>query len=503
MSFKKIVVLGGGPIGLFCAIEAAQTFDSMFSKVTLVEMRADEYSRMNVPVLPDPVGKHLAHLGVKDQALGNSSNAPLSQIETAVHQKAVSCGVKMKEGWVAVDIIGKDKRGDGRFKNMAITIAPWDHAKKMASTKKREIINADLLILAVGASGIENDLFKKTLGFDTETLNASNFAIYGVYNKTKDATLGAQLQGRVKEIALTTRVPTDNSEYLLLTLKQATPADFNLLKQNSAKLRECMDVAGRAFQGSIMNELNAKDKAVGAFEVKIKRARHVISPKFPAVLVGDSAVSPHPQAGTGLLTGFHGFEALQDLLKALKETHRSSDEAVDAICAFEDSYEVYISAKALEGTIVILKHLIGLVDGYEKSCDADFAKAKGVDAKYLIRFNALGANLLRLRMESQVNRALRFGEMLHADVKRLDTKAGRTPRSMFDLSGTIDDNVKKTPATGTMSSSDSIKILWKDIGDTYQELMQLTQNYTPLQEAIQKLSAALPPRAVAPQGVQV
>lgn len=501
MSFKKIVVLGGGPIGLFCAIEAAQTFNS--GKVTLVEMRADEYSRMNVPALPTPVGKHLEHLQIKAQAVGKSGAAPLSQIETAIHEKAVSCGVKMKEGWVAVDIIGKEKRSDGRFKSMAITIAQWDHAKKVASTKKREIISADLLILAVGASGIENDLFKKTLGFDTETLNASNFAIYGVYTKTYDASLQSKLQNEVKSIAMATAISTDNSEYLLLTLKQATPADFALLKQNSTKLRECMDVAGRAYQGQVMHELNAKDKAVGAFEVKIKRARHVISPKFPALLVGDAAVSPHPQAGTGLLTGFHGFEALQDLLQALKAVHRSSDEAVDAICAFEDSYEIYLSAKALEGTVIILNHLIGLVDAYEKSCDVDFAKAKGVEAKYLIRFNALGGNLLRIKMQSQVNRALRFAEMLHADVKRLDTNANRTPRSMFDLSGKLDDSLGKTPVTGTMQSNDSIKVLWKDIGDTYSELMQLTQSYKPLQDAIQKLSTALPPKPVQPQGVSV
>lgn len=503
MSFKKIVVLGGGPIGLFCAIEAAQTFNSMSSKVTLVEMRADEYSRMNVPSLPTPVGKHLDHLQIKKQAVGNSGTAPLSQIESAIHQKAVSCGVKMKEGWVAVDIVGKEKRSDGRFKSMAITIAQWDHAKKAASMKKREIISADLLILAVGASGIENDLFKKTLGFDTDTLKASNFAIYGVYTKSYDASLQTRLQGEVKSIAMATAISTDNSEYLLLTLKQATPADFNLLKQNSAKLRECMDVAGRAYQGQVMHELNAKDKAVGAFEVKIKRAQHVISPKFPAVLVGDAAVSPHPQAGTGLLTGFHGFEALQDLLHALREVHRSSDEAVDAICAFEDSYEVYLSAKALEGTVIILNHLVGLMDAYEKSCDADFAKAKGVDAKYLIRFNALGANVLRIRMQAQINRALRFAEMLHADVQRLDAKANKTQRSMADLSGKLDDSLSKTPVTGTMQSNDSIKLLWKDIGVTYSELVQLTQSYKPLQDAIQKLGTALPPKPVQPGVVRV
>ncbi len=491
MAFKRVVVLGGGPIGLFCAIEAAQVFNSMFSKVTLVEMRAADYSRMNVPVLPGPVLKHLGTLGVKDQAVGKSMNAPLGQVESAVYTKAKNSGVKMKEGWVAVDLAGKEKRADGRYKDVSITLGEWD-PKTRTTTARRDMISADLLIVAIGGGGIEGDLYRKKLGFETTTLGASNFAVYGVYDKVDtQGGLGNQLQGQLNSIAMTTRVETDNSQYLLLTLKKASPSDFAILKSNSDKLKQCMETTGRAFNSQLMGVLNDNAKAVGAFEIKIKRVGHSISPWFPAVLVGDAAVTPHPQTGTGLLTGFHGFEALQDLLKALKATNRSSDEAADAFCKFEDSYEVYLSAKAIEGTIVILKHLVGLVEAYQAQCDEDFRRAKGSEAKYLISFNGIGANLLKVKMESQIARALRFGRMLHDDTVRLDTAAGRKPRKLGDLSGTIEGNMDKYDASGNPVGNDSIKKLWGDIAGTYQQIVTLTARYNPLQDALGKLSAQM------------
>ena len=62
--------------------------------------------------------------------------------------------------------------------------------------------------------------------------------------------------------------------------------------------------------------------------------------------------------------------------------------------------------------------------------------------------------------------------------------------------------LNRSPVTGTMAGNDSIKVLWKDIGGTYQELVQMTQSYKPLQDAIQKMSAALPPRPVVGQAVR-
>ena len=57
MSIKSVVILGGGPIGLMCAIEAKKHFKN----VTIVEKRAG-YVRTNVPVLQDDIKQHLKDL---------------------------------------------------------------------------------------------------------------------------------------------------------------------------------------------------------------------------------------------------------------------------------------------------------------------------------------------------------------------------------------------------------------------------------------------------------
>ena len=65
------------------------------------------------------------------------------------------------------------------------------------------------------------------------------------------------------------------------------------------------------------------------------------------MLVGDAAVTPHPQAGSGIGTGFAGFEELQKLFAALKKAHRSNNnEAV--FQNFNTAYELHASRKALE-----------------------------------------------------------------------------------------------------------------------------------------------------------
>jgi 2-polyprenyl-6-methoxyphenol hydroxylase-like FAD-dependent oxidoreductase len=55
MPFNRVAVIGGGPIGLMCAIEAKQ---QGFREVYLIEKRP-EYTRMNVPQLWPDVRKHL------------------------------------------------------------------------------------------------------------------------------------------------------------------------------------------------------------------------------------------------------------------------------------------------------------------------------------------------------------------------------------------------------------------------------------------------------------
>lgn len=491
MAFKKIVVVGGGPIGLFCAIDAAETFKSMSSKVSVVEMRQD-YSRMNVPTLHNEIHKHLQHLGIKDKALGKSGIAPLAQLEKALYEKAKGSGVKLRSGYVVTDVTGLKKRKDGRFKDMNVTIRQWDHAKKIP-TGKQDVLSCDLLIVAIGSGGVESGqqfgkIFEETLGFTQKKLKAATFAAYGVYQKNRldDA---VSVQSATKQVFGGISFETDTSHYLLVTLKDISPSDFQKLKSDAAELKKCMTTLGQAYKNNVLNKLDDNAKAVGAFEVRIKRAGHVISPRYPAVLVGDSAVSPHPSQGTGLLTGFHGFEALQDLFKALKNTNRSSDEAADALFAFEDAYEIWVSAKAIEGTIVTLKFLDEMMERYEMGNRRNQATVQSPKAKAMLMLDEMLADFIRKDLKSELNRAKWFAQLLAEDTARLDKAAGRNVRSQDGLSAQFQD--LKREDGFTPGHSDSLDKLWGDIAKTYDDIEKILKDYTAIDNALRELETKL------------
>ena len=491
MAFKKIVVVGGGPIGLFCAIDAAEVFKTMWSKVTVVEMR-QEYSRMNVPTLHNEIHKHLQHLGVKDKALGKAGIAPLAQLEKALYDKAKGMNVRMRSGYVVTDVTGLKKRKDGRYKDMSITIRQWDHAKKMA-TGKSEVLSCDLLVIAIGSGGVERGqqfakIFEETLGFTQKKLQAATFAAYGVYTKTrKDDAIS--VTSATKQVFGGIKFETDTGNYLLITLKDISPSDFQKLKSDAAELRRCMTTLGQAYQNQILNTLDSNSKAVGAFEVRIKRAGHVISPSFPALLVGDSAVSPHPSQGTGLLTGFHGFEALQDLFKALKNTNRSSDESADALFAFEDAYEIWVSAKSIEGTIVTLKFLDEMMERYEMGNRRNQTTVQSSKAKAMLMLDEMLADFIRKDLKSELNRAKWFAQLLSEDTARLDKAAGRTTRTSEDLSAQFKD--LKRDDDFKAGGSDSLDKLWGDIARTYDQIMDIMKDYTAIENALRELEGKL------------
>jgi 2-polyprenyl-6-methoxyphenol hydroxylase-like FAD-dependent oxidoreductase len=55
MPIKNICIMGGGPIGLFSAVDAKQQFEK--AQVTVIEKRTD-YTRLNIPSLENPIRSH-------------------------------------------------------------------------------------------------------------------------------------------------------------------------------------------------------------------------------------------------------------------------------------------------------------------------------------------------------------------------------------------------------------------------------------------------------------
>ena len=90
MAYKRVVVLGGGPIGLLCAIEAKQ---QGFREVYLIEKRP-EYTRPNVPQLYKKVLKHIDRLvpGEIQFERKNMGNLPFEQNRVAATSKSHKFG---------------------------------------------------------------------------------------------------------------------------------------------------------------------------------------------------------------------------------------------------------------------------------------------------------------------------------------------------------------------------------------------------------------------------
>ena len=101
-----------------------------------------------------------------------------------------------------------------------------------------------------------------------------------------------------------------------------------------------------------------------SFEIKIQRAQLLISNEYPAVVVGDAAVTPHPDTGMGVTSGFAGFEILRTLMSALKKDKGPKEDDSEAYASFNAGYEQHVSQKALEGTISICENNIGLLRTY-------------------------------------------------------------------------------------------------------------------------------------------
>ena len=499
MPIKNICIMGGGPIGLFSAIEAKQQLQK--AKVTVIEKRLD-YTRLNIPSLENPIRRHLKSLDLIQQTIKDQTSgfAPLSTMEKALYEKADDVGVKLKRGYVITGITGSGKLSNDRYKTMRLNIAEWDNAKKQLKTKGRsDILNCDLLVVAMGAGAVNERMVLETLGFSYEVLKAENYGVYGIYegddNKAQySGNLRSQFRKEINKIGIPTDLSSAQHNYLLLTLKGCTAKDFDEIRRDNDSLRTMLTAVGDGYKRQVLSQLAGIDSNVGSFKISIQRVRHLYSPFFPAVILGDSAVTPHPETGTGLLTGFRGFEQLKELFQALQGTSRSSNESLEALMDFEDRYEIFVAAKVLEGSVEIVMHLLGTIDAYVQKARAQTQTVSDSKGKRMIELNITRATILRNEMARQQRRAVIFASMLGQDKRTTD--AGFNTQT---LSGKLDNLISKQPVTQSdisgLDPRDTVHKLWGDMGRTYDEIQALIGDERLLGDLVAKVTALKPVNA--------
>ena len=476
MAIKWVVVLGGGPIGLMSAIEASKYFKEVF----IIEKRT-EYTRSNVPVLQDAVKQHLKDLKLEKQLGWKENNEPslaFSQIEEALWDKAQSKGVKMKRGFVVTDVVGSDKKPNGMFKTMTLTICPWDHKTRSADTTKPISMRADLLVIATGG-GAQGDGITSKLGFVWEELKAKNYAAYGIFepgavysyggnnNNAKAPVFNSELKKALYEPVKAivpgasgtgkTSITTKEHNYLLVTLAGITRADFKELQANNTKLQKLLMAVGKTIEGTVLSELKTDvDRNVALFKISVKRAQQFYSPEYPAVLIGDAAVTPHPETGSGMVTGFKGVEELQKLFKALAGTNRAEDNKAHFL-SFDKSYELHVASKALKGTWTILDNLQKMLGQFK--ADIGGALRRSGHPGYISVAKSLEMFADGLIQDLKAEKA--EAEALH------EVLEGKSPVNLDPRS-----NVSR---------------LWRTIGQTYKDIKEFTGDLTLLDERLSEM----------------
>ena len=466
MSFKTVVVVGGGPVGLLCAIDAR----NFFGTVVVVEKRSG-YSRLNSPVLDQDIRNHFKTLGIhEDAGLGKNAQgaASFSRIEGALEKKACSVGVTMLRPYTVATAVGSGKAKGGRYKSAVLTIQEWDdYAKTPLTRGQSKTLAADLIVIASGG-GASSDPLMQTLGFSWERLKAKNYGAYAALGDDKgmpdDNPDRMEGQKATKDIAESwIRFPTPDHQYLLATLSGITSQDFKALKGSTDKLRKVMDTIYRAADAGCIREIKEVANAVGIFKIAIQRAREMFSPDFPAVLVGDSAVTPHPEKGSGYTTGFRGFEELHTMFEALDKTHRSKDNSV-IYQAFNDRYELHVSRKAIEGTSIVLKNNIQLLSNFARDVRLDMAPVKNQTARDIFKRYAKTAEKLTEDMKVQKARADDYYEYLKPDT------------------GLVPPEFKWTDTVGS---------LWDSVNRTHAEIKRFTADMALLDERLEHAQSLL------------
>jgi flavin-dependent dehydrogenase len=227
MSYNRVVVIGGGPIGLMCAIEAKR---QDFREVYLIEKRP-EYTRLNVPQLGKDVRKHLKKV-IPEVRLDKTRMGGVSfrELEPPLLARAQSMGVQLLRPCVVSSIAGISIVLHGRVNEMMLVINNWDHQNKRVDfSAPTKPIFADLLILTTGAGAAEDKMVTGTLGFSYERLKPVNYMALGIFDRGQEPENDPafyDIQGAADKFAGGICFPCGDYDYLLYNLSGITTGDY-------------------------------------------------------------------------------------------------------------------------------------------------------------------------------------------------------------------------------------------------------------------------------------
>ena len=187
------------------------------------------------------------------------------------------------------------------------------------------------------------------------------------------------------------------------------------------------------------------------------------SPNFPVVIVGDAAVTPHPERGSGYTTGFRGFEELHKMFEALKNTHRSKDNSV-IYQGFNDRYELLVSRKAIDSTSLVLYNNLKLLKSYVTEIEQSLRAMQTKGARDLV-------SVYLASVKTLVDEVTEQKKLADAYMKYLESDLGQLPPGF--------------------AWDDTIGRLWEWIAQSHAEMKTFLADVTLLEDRLSKVNGLL------------
>jgi 2-polyprenyl-6-methoxyphenol hydroxylase-like FAD-dependent oxidoreductase len=233
-------------------------------------------------------------------------------LETALLDRARSLGVKFFAGKTVVDAVKLDTG------KVELTI---DGAKDKAYV--------DLVVVAAGAGfarASASSLNAEKLGFEIVKMEARDFAVTGVYEPTsEDKNTGPKNVGGV---GWSYGFDAPDVKYLVAQISEEQFEEFQ---------RDPTKLAGYVREAAIRQNIGdreykktptGREVKPGFFPIEVQQAQGMTSKKSGAVLVGDSAATPHPSTAKGLNTGSREIDYISDLVSG--RDGETEDEALSS-----------------------------------------------------------------------------------------------------------------------------------------------------------------------------